>query len=47
MNNIKIINIDDIDLNNSYFHFTLRNNLKNIDKEGLKARIGDASKMRK
>lgn len=45
-NNIKDININDIDLNNSYFHFTAKDNLEKINKEGLKAKIGDASKIK-
>ena len=45
-NNIKSVNINDIDLNNSYFHFTVKDNLEKINKEGLKVQIGDASKMK-
>lgn len=40
---MKVINIEDIDLNNSYFHFTERINLPSIESEGLKAQVGDAS----
>lgn len=46
INNIKIININEIDLNNSFFHFTCRENLENITREGLKSDIGDASKIK-
>lgn len=42
---MKSINIKDIDLNNSFFHFTPKRNLESIEKEGLKAKIGDASKL--
>lgn len=42
---MEIIDITDIDLNNSYFHFTSKDNIDNVSKEGLKATIGDASKM--
>ena len=42
MNNI---NIEDIDLNNTLFHFTAKDNLKSIEEKGLIAQIGDASKM--
>lgn len=45
--NIKTIDIDNIDLNNSYFHFTSKDNLNKINNEGLKAQIGDASKMKR
>ena len=44
--NIKTINVDDIDLQNSFFHFTCRNNLSKINNEGLKAKVGDESKMK-
>lgn len=40
------VNIKDIDLNNSFFHFTIRDNLDQINIEGLKAQIGDASQMK-
>ncbi len=43
MNNV---NIKDIDLNNSFFHFTTKENIDLIEQEGLKAQIGDASKMK-
>ena len=39
------IDIEDLDLNNAYFHFTARENLPSIEREGLKAQVGDASKM--
>lgn len=39
------IDIKDLDLNNAYFHFTARENLPSIEREGLKAQVGDASKM--
>ena len=45
MNNIKNVDIRDIDLDEAYFHFTPRKNLEGIDREGLKAKSGDASKM--
>lgn len=45
--NIRTVDIDNIDLNNSYFHFTSINNLSKISNEGLKAQIGDASKMKR
>lgn len=38
-------NIKDIDMNNAYFHFTEKGNLKSIAQNGLKAQIGDASKL--
>jgi len=44
--NIKIISLEDIDLKNSFFHFTCRNNLSKINNEGLKAQVGDASNMK-
>ena len=44
--NIKTINIENIDLKNSFFHFTCRNNLSKINNEGLKAQVGDASNMK-
>ena len=43
---MNIINIKEIDLNNSFFHFTCKDNLESIKKEGLKAKIGDASKLK-
>ena len=43
---MNVINIKDIDLNNSFFHFTCKDNFANIEKEGLKAKIGDASKLK-
>ena len=43
---IDVVNIDDIDLNNSYFHFTSKDNLEQILVDGLKPRIGDASKLK-
>lgn len=39
------INIEDLDINNAYFHFTARDNLASIESEGLKAQVGDASNM--
>ncbi len=44
--NIKTINIENIDLKSSFFHFTCRNNLSKISNEGLKAQVGDASNMK-
>ena len=44
---INVVDINDIDLNNSYFHFTNKDNLEQIISEGLKPKIGDASKMKK
>ena len=32
-------------MNNAYFHFTEKGNLKSIAQNGLKAQIGDASKL--
>lgn len=40
------VDIGEIDLNNSYFHFTKRDNLGRISREGLKPQIGGASKMK-
>lgn len=37
--------IKDIDKSNAYFHFTDKENLKGIEREGLIAKIGDASKI--
>ena len=37
--------IEDIDLINSFFHFTLQENLKSIEENGLIAQIGDASEL--
>lgn len=42
---MRVINIKDIDLNESFFHFTNKENLANIEKKGLKAKRGDASEM--
>ena len=42
---MKTINIDQIDLHNSFFHFSSKENLEIIKEEGLKAAIGDASKV--
>lgn len=39
------VSIEDIDLNNSFFHFTARDNLESIEEKGLIAQIGDASRM--
>ncbi len=44
---IEVVDINSIDLNNSYFHFTSKDNLKQIKKEGLQPKIGDASKMKR
>lgn len=38
-------NIEEIDVNKSYFHFTETKNLPSIEKYGLKAQVGDASTM--
>ena len=43
--NMNTINIENIDLNNTFFHFTAKDNLKSIEEKGLIAQIGDASKM--
>ena len=43
---LKQVNVSGIDLNNSYFHFTRRDNLGRISREGLKPQIGGASKMK-
>ena len=40
------VDISGIDLNNSYFHFTRKNNLGRISREGLKPQIGGASNMK-
>ncbi len=40
------VDVSKIDLNNSYFHFTKRDNLGRISREGLKPQIGDASKLK-
>ncbi len=40
------VDISGIDLNSSYFHFTRRDNLGRISREGLKPQIGGASKMK-
>lgn len=45
MNNIKTANIKDVDLINSFFHFTSRENLESIQQYGLRANIGSASKI--
>ena len=39
------IDIENIDLNNSYFHFTEKENLTSIQEKGLIAQIGDASEL--
>lgn len=39
------VNIKDVDLNNSFFHFSKKDNLESIEREGLKAAIGGASKV--
>ncbi len=41
---MKVINIKNIHLNESYFPFTDKENLVYIEKDGLKAKCGDASK---
>lgn len=43
MNNIKEVDINTINLNDSYFHFIERSNLEEIDKEGLKVQGEDES----
>jgi len=43
---IEVVDINNIDLNNSYFHFTSKENLEQIMNEGLKPKIGGASKMK-
>ena len=40
-----IINIDNCDFNNDYFHFTNKTNINSILNEGLKPKIGVASKL--
>lgn len=42
---MKKINIKNIDLNESFFHFTSRDNLESISEYGLKAQIGEATKI--
>lgn len=42
MNNI---NIENVDLNDSFFHFTLKDNLDSIEQNGLVAQVGDASEL--
>lgn len=42
---MQFIHIKDVDLNEAFFHFTDKENLQFIKKEGLKAKCGDASKM--
>lgn len=42
---LKVVNINSVDLNEAYFHFTLKSNLPNIEELGLKASIGDASNL--
>lgn len=39
------INIENIDLNDSFFHFTLKDNLNSIEENGLVAQVGDASEL--
>ncbi|MCR5146292.1 MAG: hypothetical protein K6B70_02965 [Clostridia bacterium] len=43
---MKSVDIKDVDLNNSFFHFTLKDNMDSIKTEGLRAKIGDASKLK-
>lgn len=38
-------NVEEIDVNKSYFHFTETKNLPSIEQYGLKAQVGDASQM--
>ena len=42
---MKTIYIENIDLNNTFFHFTDRENLEKINSFGLLASCGDASSM--
>lgn len=44
--NLKQVDVSEIDLKNSYFHFTGKKNLERISREGLKPQIGGASKMK-
>ena len=46
MDNIVRKSVSDIDLNKGIFHFTTRERLENISKNGLKATIGDISQMK-
>lgn len=46
MSNIKTIDINNIDLNQSFFHFTTKDNLQKVEKKGLKAQIGGASRIK-
>lgn len=41
----KSVNISELNLNDTYFHFTPKKNKESVLTEGLKARVGDASKM--
>ena len=36
ISDIEVVDINSIDLNNSYFHFTMRDNFSKINNEGLK-----------
>lgn len=40
----KLINIKDVDKNSAYLHYTNKNNVNNIFKEGLLPKIGKNSK---
>ena len=44
---MNIVNIKEIDLNNSFFHFTKKANLESIKSQGLTPTSGDASQMKK
>lgn len=46
MSNLKTVDINNIDLNQSFFHFTTKDNLERVAQEGLKAKIGGASQMK-
>lgn len=39
------VDIQNIDLNDSFFHFTLKDNLNSIEENGLLSQIGDASEL--
>lgn len=41
--NIKIVDIKDIDFQYSFFHYTNKKNIANIDKNGLVPQIGDSA----
>lgn len=42
---VREVDIKDVDLNNAYFHFTSKDNAQSIEENGLKAQVGDASRM--